>query len=246
MANAAGLFGSPEPTAQAGKLSIGVGYLNYLDKWEPDDRSFLIFPIFWDEMEVRQNQIYVQASYGFVKNWEFYLRLGGADVKVEDAFFGLQDFEDDFKFSGTVGIKGLFYKKDNYFGIGPFLQATALLQDYEDEISGYVIVNNSIFPATFKLEYQNALMVDGGVAFFLKYNDVSLYGGPFYSWGETEVEGKVSAMGISVSDSTDYEEKNNFGGFLGLRVYLGEGFNLEVEGQLKNKFSFGAALTYSF
>ncbi|MBT9537784.1 MAG: hypothetical protein IVZ94_06590 [Nitrospirae bacterium] len=54
------------------------------------------------------------------------------------------------------------------------------------------------------------------------------------------------ATGETGTASTTLKEKNNIGGFAGVRVPLGKGFSVEVEGQYKSRFSFGGALTYSF
>ena len=54
------------------------------------------------------------------------------------------------------------------------------------------------------------------------------------------------ATGETGTASTTLKEKNNIGGFAGVRVPLGKGFSLEVEGQMKSRFSFGGALTYAF
>ena len=103
-----GQFGPPEPTAKEGKLSLGVGYSHFLDKWAPKDTG-------WTDAKLTANQPYVQVSYGFMKNAEAYLRLGAMDLKVSPAFFsgtGLSgfksEFSDGFKPFANVGVKGVF------------------------------------------------------------------------------------------------------------------------------------------
>ena len=41
-----------------------------------------------------QNQTYLQLGYGFTKNWEVYLRVGGADSKIKDTFITSTDDPD--------------------------------------------------------------------------------------------------------------------------------------------------------
>ena len=86
-----------------------------------------------------------------------------------------------------------------------------------------------------------------GVGLQGKIGDVIIYGGPVAYWAKAKAEltGTIEGEG-TMTMSTTYKEKNNVGGFAGVRVPLGKGLSLEVEGQLKSRFSFGGALTYSF
>jgi len=236
-----GQFGPPEPTAKEGKLSLGVGYSHFLDKWAPKDTG-------WTDAKLTANQPYVQVSYGFMKNAEAYLRLGAMDLKVSPAFFsgtGLSgfksEFSDGFKPFANVGVKGVFNITPS-LGVGPFIQA-GLYSDYKDSTAGTV----SGFPATQEMKVKSPWEVNLGVALQGKIRGVILYAGPFAYWSRADVEGKIIVPGVvTVIASTTYKEKNNFGGFAGLRVPLGGKLVLEVEGQMKNEFSGGASVIYSF
>lgn len=71
--------------------------------------------------------------------------------------------------------------------------------------------------------------IEAGLPFQTKAGPFLFYAGPvFYS-----------------TEADDIEEKNNFGGFGGLALSLGA-MRLELEGQLKSKFSAGGFLSYSF
>lgn len=77
----AGQFGPPEPIASEGKLSLGVGYFHFSGILNPErGGSFL------RQHEIEQNEAYFQVAYGFIKNWELYLRLAGSDLKLDNAF----------------------------------------------------------------------------------------------------------------------------------------------------------------
>jgi hypothetical protein len=243
----AGQFGPPEPAAKEGKASLGVGYFYSSSKMKPKNTED------WEEIKPTQNQAYLQLGYGFTKNWEAYLRVGGADLKLKDVITdpditntGPKDFKDGFKPFGTLGVKGLLYESNNKsFGIGPFIQAT-LYSSYKDEWtfselgwsdSGYV-----------KAKVKNPLDINLGISAQAKIGEVILYGGPvgFWNKAKAELEGQNLTTGNGGSDSTTFKEKNNIGGFAGVRIPLSKSLNLEVEGQMKSKFSFGGALTYSF
>ena len=123
----AGQFGPPEPAAKEGKATLGIGYFYYSSKFKPTDT------VNWEEGKGTQNQAYLQLGYGFTKNWEAYLRVGGADSKGKDSFLtnaddpnasGFKsDFKDGLKPFGTIGVKGVFNVSPS-FGIGPFIQAS--------------------------------------------------------------------------------------------------------------------------
>ena len=241
----AGQFGPPEPAAKEGKASLGVGYFYNSAKLKPNNTAD------WEEEKLTQNQTYLQLGYGFTKNWEAYLRIGGADLKVKNAITdsdltnsGPKDFKDGLKPFGTIGVKGVFNVTPS-FGIGPFFQAS-LYSSYKDEWTlnelgwsdqGWV-----------KAKVKKPREINLGVGLQGKIGETIIYGGPVAYWMKTKVELEVvnSTSGDSGSDSTTYKEKNNIGGFAGVRLPLTKGLSLEVEGQLKSRFSFGGALTYSF
>jgi hypothetical protein len=233
----AGQFGPPEPVAKEGKVSLGLGYSYYSAKWKPKDTEE------WIKGKVNQNQAYIRGSYSFIKNWEAYLGFRGADIKVKDVFDfdSPEDFKDSLKPFGTIGVKGIF-NINSIFGIGPFLQASLVFSDYKDEKTGTVLG----IPVSATLKYKDPWEVNLGIGFQAKIGEVILYGGPVIYWNRTKVEAEATALGITVSDSTTYKEKNNIGGFAGMRFSLGKGFNFEVEGQLKSKFSAGGSLMYLF
>jgi len=237
----AGQFGPPEPAAKEGKASLGVGYFYYSAKYKPKDT------VNFREFKGAQNQAYLQLGYGFVKNAEVYLRVGGADAKVKNAFStsgnysGFKsDFEDGLKPFGTIGVKGVFNVSPS-FGIGPFLQAS-LYSSYKDKTSGTYLGN----PATQEEKAKKQREIDIGVGLQGKIGETIIYGGPVIYWAKHKVDWTLTTGGVSYPYSTTYKEKNNIGGFAGIRLPLGKGLNFEVEGQLKSRFSMGGALTYSF
>lgn len=135
----AGQFGPAEPVTSEGKVSLAVGYFHSSGKLIAENPGEL----FSSQQEITQEQIYLQASYGLIKNWELSLRLGAPYVKLNNAFdvTGLQgvggsqrtsdDFKDGFTPFGSLGVKGLLYD-GVYLGMGPFFQAS-LFPDFKDK-----------------------------------------------------------------------------------------------------------------
>lgn len=248
----AGNFGSPRPTTVPGGFALGFGYFHYESKWGPEDDTFFGISDIWDEVEAKSDRVYVQGSFSFLKNWEVYARVGAADMRLEDAFAGIEDFKDDYQPFGTAGIRGLFYNGGSW-GIGPFAQVNYVFTDFENEISEVGIIDGMPVHVSDKRKYENPWDISAGVAFYMKQGIVNFYGGPFFYWGKADTEDDIELIDVetdtlllSASGPTTYEEKGNLGGYLGVQVSLGKGFNLEVEVIGRKRIGFGTALTYSF
>ncbi|HBA39861.1 MAG TPA: hypothetical protein DCZ05_09005 [Deltaproteobacteria bacterium] len=176
----AGQFGPPEPITNEGKVSIGVGYFHSSGKLNAENSSDL----FIAQHKIQQNQPYLQAGYGFIKNWEAYLRVGGADLEVENAFSfdsslsrsntsrkGLRPF-------GTLGVKGLLYD-GFYFGLGPFFQGS-IFSSYEDKKTR--VRPSGLCCNSDEVKIKNPWDVNFGIGVQTKLYGVTLYGGPFAYW----------------------------------------------------------------
>lgn len=235
----AGSFISPESAAEKGKFSIGVGYFNYSAKWASDNSD-------WGEVKFTSNQPYIQASYGFLKNAEAYLRIGAADLKIGNTFASgsgvsgsKQDFSDNMKPFVGAGVRGKFNFTPS-LGVSPFLQVN-LYPSYKDSTSGTIFG----YPATQEIEIKNPREANIGVAFQSKVRGVALYAGPIVGWSETNVATKLIVPGFGeATNSATYREKNNYGAFAGLQAPLGKKFVLEIQGQMKSEFSGGVSIHY--
>ena len=237
---AGGLFGPPQSISKGtGGLNTGIGYLYHEDKYKNDT-----------ELVTRQNQIYSQLGYG-TKTWELYGRVGISDLKVLDAFSSTQgstvtsknDFQDNGEYFGTLGAKG-FYPFDKTFGIGAFVQGSYYFTDFTDYVSGSF--NGAHFQANLKVK--NLWDVNLGLGFqaTVPYG-IKLYIGPFISYSEAKASLSPNIPGLKF-ETGDVTIKNttNIGGFTGIDIPLAKGFHLNVEGQYSERFSVGAAVTYSY
>lgn len=238
---AGGMFGPPQPVSKAeGGLYTGIGYWYQEDTFKSDT-----------EHVIRQNQIYSQVGYGARNNWEIYARIGVSDMKIFDAFSSANsstipsknDFEENWKFSGTLGAKG-FYPVNKTFGIGTFVQGTYFFSDITDNVSG----TQNGAPFTTELNVKNLWDVNFGIGFqaAMPY-DMKLYIGPYvyYSEATASQSANISGMKFSTGDTT-IKNKTNVGGYAGFEIPLAKGFSLNVEGQYSERFSAGAAITYTY
>jgi hypothetical protein len=180
-----------------------------------------------------------------------YARVGISDLKISDAFRSNQastttsknDFEDSWNFFGTLGVKG-FYPLNKTFGMGAFIQGSYYFSDFTDQVSG---THNSA-PFTTELKVKNLWDVNFGISFqaTVPYG-IKLYVGPYayYSEAKTSLSANIPGLKFGAGDAR-FENKTKAGGFTGVDIPLAKGFHLHVEGQYSERFSAGAAVTYSY
>jgi hypothetical protein len=239
-AAAGGLFGPPQSIAREGEgLHTGIGYDYRQDQYR--DGGKYVF---------RQNQVYSELGYG-TRTWDLYGRIGVSDLRILDAFRPVQpattsskdDFSDYGKFFGTLGGK-VFHPFDSTFGIGAFLQGSYYFRDFADGVAG--TQNGSGFAAT--LTVKNLWDVNFGVGLQARVlNEIKLYLGPYVYYSEAKISPSANIPGLPFSaGDARVHNRTPIGGFSGIDVPLAKGFHLNVEGQYSQRFSVGAAITYSY
>lgn len=242
LTHAALLFGPPQSVSgQEGGLNTSIGYWYQENKFK--DSSEYIF---------RQNEIYSQVSYGGKKNlWEIYGRIGVSDLKIFDAFVPTNtstitngaDFNENWKFFGTLGAKG-FFPLNKVFGIGVFLQGTYYFNNFTSDVYGTA----SGMPFAADLKIRNMWDVNFGVGLqaSVPYN-IKLYAGPYVYYSEAKANLSASIPGLQFgTDDILLKNKSCAGGFIGADIPLAKGFHLNIEGQYSDRFSLGAAVSYTY
>lgn len=219
------VFGPASPAAKPGVLTLGGGLTGNAFSYEVDNTNFF-------DSKAKQVQGYLQLAYATSTSCETYLRLGMADLRVDNVFGNGRDFKADYEPFGTIGVKGLLRKNPN-FDLGVFLQGS-YFGDYNDSsvIGGTTaaLTIEKTWEANLGLVLQKEL--DGGI----------LYGGPLAYIRKGDVQTAIGA--VSASDS--FEEEGNFGGLVGVRWPLKNGVTFDFEAQLKSEVSGGAAVTFPF
>jgi hypothetical protein len=239
-AAAGGPFGPPQSVSkEAGGLNTAIGYNYCEDKYENG-----MDPVF------RQNQIYSHLGYG-TRTWEIYGRIGGGDLKVSDAFRSNQastatsknDFDDSWKVFGTLGAKG-FYPFNKTFGLGAFVQGSYYFSDFKDEVSG--IRNGAPFAA--ELKVKNLWDVNFGLGFQATVpNNIRVYLGPYIYYSEAKISPSANIPGLAFSAGDEQiRNKTAAGGFAGIDIPLLRGFRLNIEGRFSERFSAGAAISFTY
>ncbi len=241
VALAGGPFGTPQPISkEAGGLHTAIGYWFHEDKYENGTCHL-----------VRQNQIYSEAGYGFKHYFDIYGRIGVSDFKIFDAFNSYspltivsdRDFKESWKFFGTLGAKG-FLPINNYFGIGAFIQGTYYFDKFYDNALG--VDAGAPFTAELKIKYLWDANFGVGAQATLPH-DIKLYVGPYAYYSEAKASLVSTATNLEFgAGKATIKNKTNVGGYAGAFIPLAKGFQLNVEGQYSEKFSAGAAITYTY
>jgi hypothetical protein len=238
----AGQFGPPEPVSKdANGWSLGVGYFFYQDKFGNDEGY----------NKIRQHQIYLEASKSIARYFEVYLRLGGADATVKDAFisddpsvsFDKTDYDGGWKPFETLGFKG-YYPVSDMFGIGAFAQGTYYFGSFKDSITGSI--GGIGFSANF--EFKNWWNFTCGTALQAKLpHDILVYAGPYFFWSEITSSSSITALGTTYgNEDSILRNESHVGGYLGLVLPVTRQFRFNIEGQYSREFSGGITASYSF
>jgi hypothetical protein len=241
LATAGGLFGPPQTVSkETGGLNTAIGYFYHEDTFNNDTDRL-----------IRQNSIYSQVAYGSKNMWEIYGRIGVSDLKIFDVFSSTDnstttnklDFEDNWKFFGTLGAKG-FYPISKIFGIGAFIQGTYHFSNYTDGVTG----SNNGTPYVADLKIKNLWDINFGMGFQLTAPlNIKLYAGPYVYYSEAKASLDTNIPGIEyAAGNVSISNKSIVGGFAGVDIPLFKGFHLNVEGQYADRLSAGAAISYTY
>ncbi|PKN51318.1 MAG: hypothetical protein CVU55_12865 [Deltaproteobacteria bacterium HGW-Deltaproteobacteria-13] len=240
-AAASGLFGPLQTISkQDGGLNTAIGYWYHEDTFKNGA-----------ERVIRQNQIYSQAAYGASGIWEAYARIGISDLKIFDVFSSTDastttnknDFEENWKFFGTLGAKA-FYPINKIIGVGAFVQGTYYFSNFTDDIVG----TTGGTPFTTDLKVQNLWDVNCGAGIQITIpRGVKLYAGPYVYYSEAKMSLASNIPGLEyAAGNVSFHNKTIAGGFAGADIPLIKGFHLNLEGQYSDRFSAGAAISFTY
>lgn len=241
MVAAAGLFGAPQTVSkESGGLNTAIGYWYHEDTYENGV-----------DHKIRQNAIYSQAAYGAKNTWEIYARVGVSDLKIFDIFSSTgsstatdkNDFEENGKFFGTLGAK-VFYPVNKIFGLGAFVQGTYYFSNFTDDVSG----SSGGVPFAADLKIKNLWDVNFGLGFQAAFpGGMKVYVGPYVYYSEAKMSLSSNIHGLEYEAGNDsVKNKSIAGGFAGVDIPLAKGFRLNIEGQYADRYSVGAAISYTY
>ncbi len=240
----AGQFGPAELTAKEKGFAVSVGYFHYAAKFISSNSAK------WNDADIISDMVYAKVAYAMSKRAEMYLKLGGANAKINDAFVtsipGItmsgfkSDFQDGFKPFASLGAKAVFNPTAS-ITLAPFIEAS-IISGFNDKSSGVAFG----VPLTQEANISAIKEINLGVTAQVKAGKVAIYGGPMFYLAKTDLKSKVSAAGITQTMSAGYSENGSVGAFAGVKIPIGKNYSLGIEAQQKSKFSAGMEVSYSF
>ncbi len=247
---ASSYLGPAEPNAPAGKFSLGVGYFYYDDQFK---KSGI-------QTTLKQNQVYLEGTYGFAKDWEGYLRLGGADARFTNSNNDF-NFNDTAKFYTGLGARGVLYRFSPVFSLGADLYVDYVWSAYKDtQQAGQVVsVDGQAAQLGAEATVKARDMWSGTAAFYGQWTPIKelvVYGGPkfFYQqFKENVTAGSATVLGtstpLSLGGTDTLTNKGWLGGVLGARVAIPQTDNrltFGAEWQFTTRSSIGGQISYAF
>lgn len=252
----AGTIGNPTATVEQGSFRVGAEIDLTERDIEDDDGG--------ESVEAESNRYIVRGTYGISDQINVYAKLGMADCTLDDL-----DFEGDNEVTYGGGLKATIYDEDE-LKIGVVVQLAYFSSEdsyeedtYEEDSYDYYYYHDSYscsYSEDIELtwwEYEIAV----GASYEGLENFVP-YGGIFYSKIDGEAKSKYKSKynyewedyygtysdsgSDSGSETSDFEESDSIGIFVGADYAVSEQFNLGAEARLINETSFSFLASYAF
>jgi len=249
-------MGRPMATLKQGQWDAGAEY-GYTDmdlqadfKWENIRPG--VPPVSGKESttlkDFKSNMFFGRLGYGVSDNWEAFLRLGAADVKMQDGFDG------GYGFAWGFGTKATFLKEDSVtwgglFQVTWFNPGDDKLTDTETFTVGEGQVDVPI-SGKGEVDWWEIQIAVGPT---WQTGNLCIYGGPFLHFlngdYDEKLTGTLTTPGDVISKATaDIEQDSEFGGYVGAQWDLGtwiENASWSAEFQFTgDAWAFGTGMTW--
>lgn len=198
--------------------------------------------------DFKNNMYFGNLGYGITDNWDVFVRLGAADLEIEDEL----EFGNGFAYG--FGTKMTFAETDALTWGGLF-QMTFFNPDDEGVSIDEDLGGGDSMTASGDLEL-DWWEIQIAVGPTWQMNDsICIYGGPFFHFVDGDAEGKYTGTAniggtdypASAKESVDFEEDSMFGGFVGAQFDLAENASFCVEYQLTGDASaFSTGIVWRF
>lgn len=232
----AGTIGNPTATVEQGSFRVGAEIDLTERDTEDDDGG--------ESVEAESNRYIVRGTYGISDQINVYAKLGMADCTVDE-------FEGDNEFTYGGGLKATIYDEGEVkIGVVAQISHFSSEDSYEEEEADYYYTYS--YSEDIELtwwEYEIAV----GASYEGLENFVP-YGGIFYSKIDGEAKSKYNyeredyygTHSDSGSETSDFEESDSIGIFVGADYAVSEQFNLGAEARLIAESSFSFWASYAF
>lgn len=234
------LFGPPVSNLLQGQYREGVEYsLGEMDielidgKWVEYlngrvSGSGQAVPLSLNDFETQK--LYASLGYGFIDNFEAFVRLGATQAKFGDSIWNnAESFDGSIDFAVGGGIKATIIERD-YFKIGGVFQLNWAKYDGKLQASHWTA------PDSVEMSLAEMQIAVGIVREWTER--ISVYAGPFAHFISGDFEDTYSVIDLEESDlkysefKWEIDDGPIFGGFVGAQVELAEDLHCNFEFQL--------------
>jgi len=271
----------PVPAGAPGKWTLGAGYQYSNVNYEPIDllnvttdptkAVYGVNQFIGDPIEIRQNRLFVKATYTFGKSWDMGIHIGLGDgnsgsglQRTYSAFGSVAKFNASYTGFAGLSFHGAFYHGEKFsFGVvGTGSIFTDMDQDQHYTVSAYVFdpTSNSVQLATGEGVSTTRItgFRDGQVALAMgfKAGNSLVYGGPLYyrssgrvlideSASVTDPDGNVSTLSVPTARA-HIRAHDNAGGYLGIRMPAHSDWMFNMEAAYRGGINLGINFTRAF
>jgi len=181
--------------------------------------------------DLKSNMLFGNIAYGIVDNWEVFVRLGAADMEIED------DLEFGYGFAWGFGTKATFFQ-DGDITWGVLAQVTWFDPDDEDISFDEEIDDVEVdLSGSVEIDWWEVQIAVGPT--WQVGDTLCIYGGPFLhlvdgdlnekATGSVDVEGET--FDVTYNGAADLQEESVFGGYVGGQWDLAQNASLYAECQ---------------
>lgn len=267
----------PVPAGAAGKWTLGAGYQYSNVNYEPIDllnvttdpakAVYGVNQYVGDPVEIRQNRLFIKATYTFGKSWDMGLHIGLGDgnsgsglQRTYSAFGSVAKFNASYTGYAGLSFHGAFYQGEKFsFGV---VGSGSIFTDMDQDQHYTLTVTLPTVPTTTATgEGISTTRITGfrdgqvSLAFGYKAGSSLVYGGPLYYRSSGRVIITESATATSGSTTyvfqsplarTHIRAHNNMGGYMGIRMPAHADWMFNVEGAYRGGINLGINFTRAF
>jgi len=226
-------MGPPTAGLKKGHPSIGIEYFYEEGDLELDNGRAFGYPAESVDMSTRMHMVTALVGYGLSDNWEVFLRIGSgvagrANGNFNDTIFagsysGKLEFDGDSSFVIGAGTKVTFYEQQK-LKVGGLIQVSRSEHDSD--------TRHTYDGDTLNWDTEVSIIeVQCAAGPTYQWSDkVVIYGGPFLSHIDGDVDGKHErTYGSPYRFSYDIDNEYDFGGYIGTLIDLGGNLSCTVE-----------------
>jgi hypothetical protein len=158
--------------------------------------------------DFKSSMFFANLGYGVSDNWEAFLRLGAADVKMQGGFDG------GYGFAWGFGTKVTFLKQDSITWGGLFQMTWFNPGDDKmtDDVNDVLVSGNAEV---------NWWEMQIAVGPSWQTGGLCIYGGPFLHFLNGDYDEKLTGTGSISKATANIEQDSEFGGYVGAQCDLG-------------------------